>query len=169
MKRRVVRKHRLKKIGNQVREIPVETESNWKQGWYNPNHPEKYVGEINHIRYMSSWELQVHKFLDDNPNIIQWSSETIKIPYIKPTDKRVHYYYPDYWIKYKNRKGQIVEKIVELKPSKYLKPSKAKNRRQRLYEDTQYAINLCKWQAAKKVCDKYGIPFQIITEKDLLV
>jgi len=148
---------------------PSPPKGKWHQGWYSPKHPEKYVGDISHIRFMSSWELQVHQFLDDNPNVIQWSSETIKIPYLKPTDGNIHYYYPDYWVKYKDRRGNIKEKIVELKPYKKTKPTQARNKRQRIYEQIEYAINLSKWKSAKKICDKYGIPFQIITEKDLLM
>jgi hypothetical protein len=72
--------------------------ANNNQGYFKPRHPEKYVGDVNKIRFMSSWELQADKFLDDNPNVLRWSSEEIVIPYVKPTDGKVHRYYPDYWV-----------------------------------------------------------------------
>ena len=66
------------------------------QGLYTPNNPEKYIGDITKIRFMSSWELSMHKFLDNNTKIIRWSSETIAIKYIKPTDQKIHRYFPEY-------------------------------------------------------------------------
>ena len=72
----------------------------FKQGYYTPKNPDKYVGDITKIRYMSSWELELHKFFDGNPNVIRWASEEIAIPYYKPTDGRIHKYYPDYWVNF---------------------------------------------------------------------
>lgn len=89
-----------------------------KQGSYTPKHPEKYKGNVAAIRYMSSWELNFHQFLDSNPNVLEWSSEEIKIPYLKPTTGRVHVYLPDYWIKYVTKQGELVEEIIEVKPDK---------------------------------------------------
>jgi hypothetical protein len=36
--------------------------ANNNQGYFKPRHPEKYVGDVNKIRFMSSWELQADKF-----------------------------------------------------------------------------------------------------------
>ena len=139
----------------------------FKQGWYKPKHPEKYVGNIHKIRYMSSWEYDMDKMLDNNPNILQWSSEPFAIPYIKPTDKRVHRYYPDYWVKFRNRKGEIVQEVWEVKPAYQTRPTRSKNNRRRIVEQVTYAVNLAKWEAAQKYCDKYGMKFRTITEKEL--
>jgi hypothetical protein len=139
----------------------------WKQGWYTLKNPQKYIGDKNKVRYMSSWELETHSFLDNNPNILQWASEEIAIPYVKPTDKRIHQYYPDYWVKARARNGKIIQKIIEVKPHKQTRRTKSRNKKQRLYEDIQLAINIAKWDAAKKFCNKYGIIFEIVTEKDI--
>ena len=74
----------------------------FEQGQYIPRNPHKYVGDIDKIRYMSSYELETHKFFDNNERVLRWSSEEIAIPYLKPTDGRVHKYYPDYWVEYVN-------------------------------------------------------------------
>lgn len=140
-----------------------------KQGLYKPKHPEKYNGDVTKIRFMSSWELNFHRFLDNNPNILEWSSEGIKIPYLKPTTGRVHVYLPDYWIKYVTTQGELVEEIIEVKPDKETRAPRnvGKNKKTQLYEQITWAINDAKWKAAELFCKKKGIKFRIITEKHL--
>ena len=129
----------------------------FKQGWYTPRYPEKYVGNVDNIRYMSGWELRMHSFLDNNPNILKWSSEEVIIPYIKPTDGKVHRYFPDYWIMYKDKEGNIKQEIIEVKPSEQTRPTRRRNTRRKLYEQLTYAVNMAKWEYARKFCDKYRI------------
>lgn len=139
------------------------------QGHYKPRHPEKYVGDINKIRFMSSWELSMNKFLDDNPNILRWSSEEIVIPYVKPTDGKVHKYYPDYWVEFQNKHGDVVSEIWEVKPKNQTTPPKTrgKNKKTQLRESITYAVNVAKWGAATQFCNKYKLKFRIITENQL--
>lgn len=141
----------------------------FRQGLYQPRNPEKYKGDPTKIRYMSSWELKTHQFLDGNPNILEWSSEEIAIPYLKPTDKRVHRYFPDYWVKFRNKEGQLVEEIWEVKPENQTQaPSRrGKRKKQQLYESLTYAVNVAKWKAAKAFCDQHGYIFRIVTERQL--
>ena len=139
----------------------------WRQGYYKLINPEKYIGNKNAIRYLSSYELTCDKFFDTNPSILKWSSEPMRIPYIKPTDGNVHYYLPDYWIQYKKRDGTILQELIEVKPQKQTRKSRRKNPKQKLYEDITYAINLSKWQAARKYAKDRGWNFRIITEKDI--
>ena len=139
------------------------------QGYYKPKHPEKYKGNIDNIRFLSSWELHFNKFLDNNPNILEWASEEIVIPYIKPTDGKVHKYYPDYWIKYKDRNGNIIQEIIEVKPDAQTKPPKKRGKKKKvqLRESVTYAINVAKWKHAAAYCKKHGLKFRLITEKQL--
>jgi hypothetical protein len=139
----------------------------WKQGWYHLKHPEKYVGQISRVRYMSSWEHKTHQFFDNNPNVLKWGSEEIAIPYIKPTDHKVHNYYPDYWIYYRNKKGKLVQEIVEIKPYHQLHPTRKRKSKERLREQIIYAINTAKWTAAQQFCDKYGMKFRLLTENGI--
>ncbi|KKL19318.1 hypothetical protein LCGC14_2466650, partial [marine sediment metagenome] len=57
---------------------------NWRQGVYEVRNPNKYVGDLKKVIFRSSWELYMNQFLDNNPNILRWSSEEFYIPYIKP-------------------------------------------------------------------------------------
>ncbi len=141
----------------------------FKQGYFTPTHPEKYNGKVNNIRFMSSYELTFFKFLDNNPAIISWASEEIAIPYLKPTTGRVHKYYPDLWVKYTDRHGNIKQEIIEIKPEKQTKKptTRGKNKKTQLYETLSFAVNVAKWKSCKLFCDKYGMEFRIITEKDI--
>lgn len=144
------------------------------QGYYTPKYPDKYRGDPTKIRFLSSWELQTHRFLDFNSTILEWASEPIAIPYYHPYKKnfdktpKITRYYPDYWVRYKNRRGQIVQEVWEVKPEKQSRPPrKSKNKKQNLYEQATYNINLAKWDACYKFCNKYGMKFRILTEKDI--
>jgi hypothetical protein len=139
----------------------------FKQGYYTPNNPHKYAGDVSKIRYMSSWELSMHVFLDNNTQIIKWASECIAIPYIKPTDNKLHRYYPDYYIMYMDKHGKVRQIIVEVKPDSQTKVSKAKKKQNKMYDDITLAINIAKWQACQNWCNQQGFEFQIITEKQM--
>jgi len=143
--------------------------SNHKKGRYTPRHPHKYKGDINDIIYRSSWELSFMKFLDNNPSVLNWGSEILAIPYIKPTTGRVHKYYPDFWVKYKNKEGKIIQEIVEVKPYKQTRQptTVGKKKKTQLYEAITWSINKAKWKYAKIFCDKYGLEWRIITEKEI--
>ena len=138
---------------------------NWRQGVYEVRNPNKYVGDLKKVIFRSSWELYMNQFFDNNPNVLRWSSEEIIIPYVKPTDGKVHRYFPDYWVEYKNRHGNIVEEIIEVKPSNQV----FLNRKKRVtnYDRWTRAINESKWRAATEYCNKRGIKFQILTENQI--
>lgn len=141
-------------------------------GKYTPKHPEKYVGDPKRIVFRSSWEKAFNEFLDNNPNVIQWASEEIAIPYVKPTSNRhdkIHTYYPDYWVKYKNKNGEIIQEIIEIKPIAQTQPPKTagKKKKQQLVEAITWEINKAKWAAATQFCNKYGMKFRIVSENKL--
>lgn len=138
------------------------------QGLFTLKHPEKYIGDPSKVWYMSSWEFETHSFFDNNPNVIQWASEEIVIPYVKPTDGRIHKYYIDYWVRYVDRNGVEHVDIIELKPLKQTKPPKrTKNTKNALVEQVNYAVNIAKWQAAEHYAMQRGWKFRIITEKSI--
>jgi len=84
------------------------------QGLYKPRYKNKYKGNIKQIIYRSSYELQFMNYCDNSNAILEWASEEIVIPYIKPTDKRVHNYYLDFWIKYVSDEYEKQEDYWEL-------------------------------------------------------
>jgi hypothetical protein len=145
----------------------VNKKSRFKQGFYTPKNPEKYTGDLEKIRYMSSWELNFMHFLDNNPNILRWVSEGIAIPYFKRLSGKVHKYYPDMLIEYKNKDGNLIQELIEIKPAKDCRPSRSKKPKTKLYENLTFSVNVDKWTAAKKWCDERGIVFTILSEHEL--
>jgi hypothetical protein len=134
----------------------------YHQGYYKLKNPKKYVGKNkDKIRFMSSWERKFHEFLDNNVSVLEWGSECLAIPYLKPTDNQMHRYFPDYYIKYKDKYNQVVEEIIEIKPSKQLQNSAD------LMEALMFSINTAKWKAAEQYCKQHGYRFRILTEREL--
>ena len=72
-------------------------------GLYKPLNPKKYRGNPSRIVYRSLWEKKYMKYCDTTPGILEWGSEEIIIPYISPIDKRPHRYYPDFYIKVREK------------------------------------------------------------------
>lgn len=140
--------------------------SRFKQGLYIPKNPEKYVGDVSKIRYMSSWELKTHEFFDNNTKVVRWSSEEIFVPYIKPTDNKIHKYYPDYWIEYINNKGELAQELIEVKPHAQTRMPRT-NSKHRLYEQLTFAVNNAKWASAVEFCRTKNMTFRILTEKSI--
>lgn len=138
----------------------------FRQGYYTPKNLDKYIGDPTKVIYRSSWELQMHQFFDNNTRVIKWGSEVICIPYVKPTDGKVHRYYPDYFVEYINTDGEIVREVLELKPQAQTRPPKA-NHKHKLYEQLTYAVNCSKWEAAEQWCIKNGVKWRIFTETNV--
>lgn len=142
----------------------------YTQGKFKPRNPQKYVGDPTDIVFRSSWELKYSSWCDLNPNVIQWSSETVVINYIKPTDGRVHRYFVDYWMKIKDKQGNIITYLVEVKPYAQTQPpvmSKRKKQSTLVEETNTFLINQAKWKYCREYCAKRGWKFIIITEKEL--
>jgi len=140
-----------------------------KKGYFVPRNPHKYIGDLNDIVYRSSWEETYMEFLDNNTKIKRWGSEIISIPYIKPTTGRVHKYYPDFYVEYVNRAGNLAREVIEVKPLKQIKKptTRGKSKKTQLFESLTWAINVSKWKSAQLYCDKYGLKFKIMSEKDI--
>ena len=139
------------------------------KGKFRPKNRKKYNGNPSEIIYRSSWELKFMNYCDNNNKIVKWSSEEIIIPYRCPTDNKIHRYFPDFYIKYKDVKGKLHEKVIEVKPAKQVKEPKVQKRRTKKYltEVFTYAKNKAKWEAAEDFCKDRSWEFQILTEKEL--
>lgn len=140
------------------------------QGKFKPQNPDKYMGDANNIIYRSRWELVLLRTLDQHPDVIEYASEEFYIPYVSPLDNRWHRYYPDVFIKQRNKQGEIEKIVIEVKPyAETQKPVKKgkKSTKRLLYETTTYAKNRAKWYYAEKFCKKHGMRFEILTEKEL--
>lgn len=134
-----------------------------------PQFPEKYKGTYP-IVARSSWELQFMKWCDTNQMVLEWSSESLRIPYYDPIRMKRRSYYPDFIIKVVNSQNYIIPYIIEIKPHKETLPprrSGRKNRKTMLYEHKAYKTNQAKWRAAQDYANKLGYIFKIFTEKEL--
>jgi hypothetical protein len=144
--------------------------NNHSTGKYKPINPDKYKGDLTKITFRSSWELHMNKFLDTNPNVLEWSSEPFGIPYVKPTTGKIHKYYPDYWIKYIDKNGNEHQEIIEIKPEAQTKQPTNRGRKSKktiLHEQIAWAVNQAKWKAAAEMCQSAGIKFKILTERSM--
>mgnify|MGYP006240819839 FL=1 len=139
------------------------------KGKFRPKNHKKYMGDFREVIYRSSWELKFMQYCDTNKSIVKWSSEEIVIPYRSPVDNRMHRYFPDFYVKYRDVKGNYQEKVIEIKPAKQVKEPKVQKRRTKKYvtEVFTYATNRAKWEAAEDFCKDRRWQFQILTEKEL--
>ena len=139
------------------------------KGKYKPTYPKKYLGDPTNIIYRSLWERKFCKYCDLNDNIIKWASEEITIPYRSPIDNKIHRYFPDFYIKYKDNDGIIKESLIEIKPHKQTIPPMKPKRQTKgyLYEVYEYAKNQAKWEMAKEYCKDRRWEFKVLTENDL--
>lgn len=128
-----------------------------------PKNPGKYLGNPNMIMCRSSWELSVCKFFDAHDSVYKWGSEEISIPYVKPTDGKVHRYYPDFIVVYKDKEGNLVKELVEVKPLK----ESVLTERSSNYDKIAIAVNHAKWAAAEAFCAMNGMKFRVLTEQSI--
>jgi len=143
---------------------------NYLQGFYVPQHKDKYIGNSNNIVYRSSYELKFFRWLDYNPQVLKWNSEDLKIPYINPFDGKIHYYYVDVIFQYVNVNKEIRTALAEIKPSDQCEPPKPpKKRLSSSYKQKvkTFIINQAKWEAAKKFASENNMLFLVVTEKQL--
>jgi len=141
----------------------------YHQGMFRAKNPQKYKGDPSNIVYRSSWELKLYMQFDSRPDVLEWSSEEVIVPYISPKDNKKHRYFPDAVIKIRDRNGVIKTIMVEIKPFKQtLPPVKGKRMSKGFINEVlTYAVNDAKWKYAREFCKTRGWDFQIITENEL--
>jgi len=132
--------------------------SKYKQGKYIPKNPKKYIG--NKIPMMrSSWEFRFSDFCDNNPNILEWASEPLRIPYKNLVGKKTTYV-PDFIIRYKDNNNKIITELIEIKPKNQSILKEGMNPKLK----ATVMNNHLKWEAARRFCKAKGIAFRIVTE-----
>ena len=139
------------------------------KGKYKVRAPYKYKGNPTKVVYRSSWELKFMNYCDTNINILEWGSEEVYMWYRSPVDNRPHRYFPDFYIKVREKDGTIKKYIIEVKPQRQTKPPARPKRQTKGYlrEAFEYAKNQAKWKAANEWCLDRGFEFKVITEKEL--
>lgn len=140
------------------------------KGKYKPENPKKYKGDPTNIVYRSLWERKFMRYCDLNESVNQWQSEEFWIPYKSPLDGKIHRYFPDFFVKYKDSKGNTRTVVIEIKPKKeVLMPEQNPKRRTKAWANKvqTWVVNQAKWKAAKEFCDDRKYEFRIMTEEDL--
>ena len=136
--------------------------SRFAQGVYKVQNPQKYMGKRSPI-YRSSWELAFMRFCDNNIHILEWASETIRIPYFNPMKGKKTTYVPDFLIAYKNKTGNRIVELIEIKPKKQSIMEGKLNSKERAV----VAVNHAKWNAAALWCKQRDIVFRVVTEEQM--
>jgi hypothetical protein len=137
--------------------------------------PQKYVGKNkNQIVFRSGWEKIFILYCDKDPSILEWSSEEIVINYLFQLENppRSHRYFPDFYIKYKNKDNKIIEAIIEIKPYKEtIKPviTEKMQKKTKAYLMGTWIKNQNKWASAREFCRDKRWKFFVLTEKDLKI
>ena len=134
----------------------------YASGKYTIKNPERYMGK-RAPTYRSSWEFTFCTFCDNNPAVVQWSSESITIPYYNPVSGKNTVYVPDFLVVYRDKNEKQHTELVEIKPSKEATMEGARSYRDKL----SVAVNMAKWAAADNWCKANGIRFRVITEYDI--
>lgn len=137
------------------------------KGKFKPKNMKKYNGDPNNIIYRSLWELKMMSYLDQHPDVLSWASEEFFIPYLSPVDNKMHRYFPDFYVKRRNKQGIVETLIIEIKPKAQTVPPKQKNNKRLVEHTLTYAVNQAKWTHAQKFCEEHGFQFRILTEDDL--
>jgi len=149
----------------------------YKQGIYNLENVEKYIG-ILPIRCYSSWEFAFCRYCDMSNNISKWSSESLAIPYQTTNDNgkvEIHRYYPDFYVEMVDTTNSEKHDrlVIEIKPKHETEFPKAPQKQTtKTLETYQYSLktfktNLHKWAFTKEWCERHHLKFLIITEVDL--
>ena len=134
----------------------------YSQGKFQVKNPEKYIGKGTPT-YRSSWEFAFMNFCDNNPAVVQWASEAIHINYKNPVTNKNTNYVPYFLIIYIDKNGTRHGEVVEVKPTKEANLNEARSMR----DKAAVALNMYKWEAARKFCAAQGLKFRIVTESDI--
>jgi len=134
----------------------------YAQGKFQVQNPNKYIGK-GEPTYRSSWEFAFMQFCDNNPAVLQWASEAIHVNYRNPFTGKNTIYVPDFLIIYVDKNGKRHGEVIEVKPTKETTMEAAKTQR----DKAAVALNMFKWEAARKFCAAQGLKFRVVNEQDI--
>jgi len=147
------------------------------KGLYTPINPNKYIGDLSMIKYNSSWELKFMQFCDVEDNVVKWGSEldNIVVPYELPDyktgTKKIHRYYPDFYMEIKTQNPNIYRRyVIEIKPwAETMRPIPPKTLTGKALESYEYKVktytkNIVKWCYAKEYFKRQNIEFRVLDE-----
>ena len=140
------------------------------KGKYNPQNPQKYMGDPTNIIYRSLWERKFMVFCDNQDSVLEWGSEEVVVPYISPFDNKRHRYFVDFIVTLKKKNGLKETLLIEVKPKKQCVAPEKKKKKTKSYlcDVKNWGINSAKWKAAQDYAENRGWKFKILTEDTLL-
>jgi len=134
----------------------------YHQGTFTPKNPEKYIGTYP-IQFRSSWEIRLMQVFDTHPNVLNWASESIRIPYVNPFTNKPAMYIPDFFVVYDTKSNTRKSEIIEVKPLKETSMESARSQR----DKAAVALNAFKWKAAHEWASSRGIAFRVMNEDSI--
>ena len=132
-------------------------------GKFTMKNPDKYVG-LKTPTYRSGWEHSFMRLCDEHPNVYQWASESIKLPYRHPITGKYTIYVPDFFIVYNDKDGRKHAELVEVKP---MNQTNLRDAGKSIDKQTQVVINHAKWEAASAYARQNKIKFRVVSEEQL--
>lgn len=155
-----------------IKENLPNPNSGFRQGYFVPLRPEKYLGDPGKIIYRSSWERKFMSLCDTSDIVKSWSSEPISIPYLSPLDGRVHQYFVDFFCSMNTGRGEDRKYLIEIKPKNQTVLEAKSPRSFRSLEKYRkhlevIVINKAKWNAAQDYAKSLGWEFKVWTEDNL--
>lgn len=152
----------------------IKPNGEYKSGLYEPQNPDKYIGDLNNIICRSSYEIRFCKYCDLTDGILKWSSEPISIDYYNPLDKKDHKYNVDAYIQVLQDDGNIQDWIIEVKPEAHYKnrPKLDGNETMKKLKSYNHKMeiwitNQAKFRAAVRWAETRGYRFGVVDENFL--
>ena len=133
------------------------------RGKFSFKNKKKYVG-LKTPTYRSGWEHAFMRLCDEHPNVYQWASESIRIPYRHPLTGKYTIYVPDFFIVYMDKEGRKHAELVEVKPKSQ---TTMENAGRSHAKQKQVVINSAKWEAANAYARQNKIRFRVVSEEQL--
>lgn len=155
-----------------IKNLSPNPKSGFRQGYFTPANPEKYLGDLTKIIYRSSWEKKFMILCDSSPMIINWSSEPVAINYFSPIDEKIHKYFVDFFCSLRTHDDTIKKYLIEIKPKSQAileakDPKTFKSKEKYINHLKTIIINKCKWSAADEYAKSLGYEFKVWTEENL--
>ena len=134
----------------------------WRQGIYTPKNEAKYSGK-RPINFKSQWEHTFMMFCDNNPSMISWAYESVRIPYFNPVKQKQSIYVPDFLIFYKDKFGKEHMEMIEIKPKEQFILTEKSSLKERI----EITVNNAKFREAIKWCKHRNILFRLLPKEDI--
>lgn len=93
----------------------------------------------------------------------------MSIPYYNPLTRKNTLYVPDFLVVYRDKRGQEITEMIEVKPKDEMPGAVLKegNARSLNIKRGRQIMNQAKWAEAVKFCQRRGWKFRVASETDM--